>query len=112
MKLPKLMVCSDLKQMLRQIFIYIAHCAGFADKGELWKSDYETEDFEEYLDKLWKQVEPLYDALHKFVRNKLKERYGDKIDISDGLIPAHVVGGFRSNLVEFSSSLDRMVYKI
>lgn len=41
---------------------------------------------------MWQKVEPLYTELHKYVGRKLKEIYGDKLDISDGLIPAHVFG--------------------
>lgn len=44
------------------------------------------------MDKLWEQVKPLYIHLHKFVGRKLKERFGEKLDISDGYIPAHVFG--------------------
>lgn len=44
------------------------------------------------MDKLWQQLEPLYTELHTYVARKLKERYGDKIDLDDGLIPAHVFG--------------------
>lgn len=32
------------------------------------------------------------DELHTFVRRKLKKIYGDKMDDSDDLIPAHVLG--------------------
>lgn len=44
------------------------------------------------MDELWEQLEPLYSELHTYVSRKLKERYGDKIDLDDGLIPAHVFG--------------------
>ena len=37
-------------------------------------------------------MEPLYAELHKYVGRKLKERFGSKLDISDGLIPANVLG--------------------
>lgn len=84
--------------MFRLFIFFLSVRTGFANKGELWKNDYETENFEKYLDNLWNQVKPLYDQLHKFVAYKLKERYGDKIDVADGLIPAHVFGIF----IEFS----------
>lgn len=41
---------------------------------------------------MWTDVEPLYDELHKYVSRKLKGIYGEKLDIADGLIPAHVFG--------------------
>lgn len=65
---------------------------GFPDKGALWRDAYDTPTFEADLDSLWEQVKPLYTQLHKYTQNKLKERYGDQIDLSDGLIPAHVLG--------------------
>ncbi|GJQ76283.1 hypothetical protein Trydic_g14330, partial [Trypoxylus dichotomus] len=64
----------------------------FADTGDMWRSRYETENFTQNLDELWSQVEPLYDELHTYVRNKLQERYGVKIDTSDGYIPANILG--------------------
>ncbi|KAK5650646.1 hypothetical protein RI129_001675 [Pyrocoelia pectoralis] len=64
----------------------------FEDKGEMWKNDYESPNFETDMDNLWEQVKPLYDELHTYVGHKLKEKYGNNIDISDGLLPAHVLG--------------------
>lgn len=57
----------------------------------MWKDSFESPTFVEDMDKLWTQVEPLYKELHTFVGRKLKQRYGDKLDIADGLIPAHVL---------------------
>jgi peptidyl-dipeptidase A len=64
----------------------------FKDKGELWRDSYESPTFIQDMDDLWSQVEPLYAELHKYVGNKLKEVYGDKLDNSDGLLPAHIFG--------------------
>ncbi|KAK4883480.1 hypothetical protein RN001_006799 [Aquatica leii] len=64
----------------------------FKDKGDMWKNDYQTENFEADMDRLWEQVKPLYEELHKYVGYKLKKQYGDKLNIDDGLIPAHVFG--------------------
>jgi peptidyl-dipeptidase A len=58
----------------------------------MWRDAYEDEKFVENIDKMWSEVEPLYEELHKYVRRKLKEIYQDKLDISDDLIPAHVLG--------------------
>lgn len=44
------------------------------------------------MDNLWLQVEPLYNELHKYVASKLKKRYGEKLDLTDGMIPAHIFG--------------------
>nr|CAD7423605.1 unnamed protein product [Timema monikensis] len=65
---------------------------GFSDNGEMWRSSFESETFIADMDALWEQVQPLYDELHKYVRTKLKGVYGDKMDDSDGLLPAHILG--------------------
>ncbi len=67
---------------------------GFADLGELWRSGYDMTpaQFEQETDRLWAQVEPLYDDLHCYVRGKLQERFG-KDRVPDGRpIPAHLLG--------------------
>jgi len=66
---------------------------GFSDNGEMWRNDFETDNFVEEMQTLWKDVEPLYLELHKYVKNKLKNVYGDKLDNSD-FIPAHILGSF------------------
>nr|CAD7256691.1 unnamed protein product [Timema shepardi] len=65
---------------------------GFSDNGEMWRSSFESETFIADMDALWEQVRPLYDELHKYVRAKLRGIYGDKMDDSDGLLPAHILG--------------------
>nr|CAD7438414.1 unnamed protein product [Timema bartmani] len=64
---------------------------GFSDNGEMWRSSFESETFIADMDALWDQVRPLYDELHKYVRSKLRGVYGDKMDDSDGLLPAHIL---------------------
>ena len=67
---------------------------GYADLGEMWKSNYDMSpaEFEAESAKLWEQVKPLYDELHCHVRAKLGEVYGaDKVP-QDGPIPAHLLG--------------------
>lgn len=41
---------------------------------------------------MWNDVKPLYDELHTYVRRKLKKIYGDKMDDSNDMIPAHLLG--------------------
>nr|CAH7716316.1 unnamed protein product [Callosobruchus chinensis] len=69
-----------------------ARANNFSDKGEYWRFEYEDPHFIENVDAIWKEVEPLYNELHKYVGNKLKDRYGDKLEMKDGLLPAHVFG--------------------
>jgi peptidyl-dipeptidase A len=67
---------------------------GFADTGSLWRSQYDMtpEEFSADIERLWKQVEPLYLELHTYVRHKLIEKYGDAARRADGMIPGHLLG--------------------
>ncbi len=67
---------------------------GFADAGALWRSGYDMppDDFAAELDRLWTQVEPLYKALHCYVRAELSGHYGPDVVPPHGLIPADVLG--------------------
>ncbi|MBV8866752.1 MAG: M2 family metallopeptidase [Acidobacteriaceae bacterium] len=67
---------------------------GFADTGVLWRSGYDMtpEQFSADLERLWKQVEPLYRELHAYVRAKLVEKYGAIAARPDGMIPANLLG--------------------
>uniref|UniRef100_A0A8C9T065 Angiotensin-converting enzyme n=1 Tax=Scleropages formosus TaxID=113540 RepID=A0A8C9T065_SCLFO len=65
---------------------------GFKDTGDYWRSWYDSPNFEEDLERIYKQLEPLYQNLHAFVRRKLYERYGPKYINLNGPIPAHLLG--------------------
>ncbi|MDO7842790.1 M2 family metallopeptidase [Sphingomonas immobilis] len=67
---------------------------GYADVGALWRSGYDMkpDEFAALTDKLWKQVEPLYLALHTYVRAKLNEKYGDAVQAKTGPIRADLLG--------------------
>ncbi|MGC9972314.1 MAG: M2 family metallopeptidase [Bryobacteraceae bacterium] len=67
---------------------------GFADDGAMWRSKYDMppDDFAREVDRLWEQVRPLYVSLHAYVRNKLREKYGDAVVPAGGPIPAHLLG--------------------
>lgn len=60
----------------------------------MWRDRFESNKFIEDVDRLWNQVEPLYNSLHKHAMIKLQEKYGKVLDMSDGLIPAHIFGKF------------------
>lgn len=66
---------------------------GFPDTGAMWRSKYDMppDDFARELDRLWSQVRPLYVSLHAYVRNRLREKYGEAVPAS-GPIPAHLLG--------------------
>ena len=67
---------------------------GFANAGEVWRSGYDMPpaEFEAETERLWGQVQPLYDALHCQVRARLNRKYGEEIVPKEGLIPAHLLG--------------------
>ncbi len=67
---------------------------GFQDNGAMWRSKYDMtpDEFARELDRLWEQVRPLYVALHAYVRNRLREKYGDAVVPASGPIPAHLLG--------------------
>ena len=66
---------------------------GFADTGAMWRSKYDMppDAFAKELDRLWNQVRPFYMSLHAYVRNRLREKYGDIVPAA-GPIPAHLLG--------------------
>ncbi len=71
---------------------------GFADLGAMWRSGYDMppDAFAAELDRLWKQVKPLYDSLHCYVRRRLGEKYGKDLVPPDKPIPAHLLGNMWS----------------
>ena len=67
---------------------------GYKDLSENWLEDYEDNDFEAKMDKLFEEIQPLYLELHKYVKRKLDAKYGSKYPLSHdpNLIPAHLLG--------------------
>jgi len=67
---------------------------GYTDVGAMWRSGYDMppDEFEREMDRLWMQVKPLYDQLHCYVRTKLQEHYGAKVQAATGPIRADLLG--------------------
>ncbi|HET9365316.1 MAG TPA: M2 family metallopeptidase, partial [Candidatus Angelobacter sp.] len=67
---------------------------GFKDTGAMWRSNYDMspEEFSAEMERLWRQVEPLYVSLHTYVRKQLIKKYGKIADRPDGMIPAQLLG--------------------
>ncbi|XP_069808556.1 angiotensin-converting enzyme [Dendropsophus ebraccatus] len=80
---------------------------GFKDTGEYWRSWYTSSTFEDDLEQLYIQLEPLYLNLHAFVRRKLYERYGAKYINLKGPIPAHLLGNMWSQ--QWNNIYDLMI---
>ncbi len=66
---------------------------GFADTGAMWRSKYDmgADAFAAEVDRLWEQVQPLYNALHAYARRRLRATYGDVVP-ARGPLPAHLFG--------------------
>jgi peptidyl-dipeptidase A len=67
---------------------------GFRDMGEIWRGAYDMKDseFRAEVERLWKEVYPLYEQLHCYVRAKLRTRYGKDSIAPRAPIPAHLLG--------------------
>ena len=67
---------------------------GYADAGDLWRAGYDmdAEAFATEVDRLWDQVNPLYEQLHCYVRGELNEQYGDDVVPMDQPIRADLLG--------------------
>ncbi|MBV1774248.1 M2 family metallopeptidase [Burkholderiaceae bacterium DAT-1] len=71
---------------------------GFKDNGALWRSGYDMSEqaFGEDVERVWRQVKPLYDSLHQYARYKLRQTYGHDVVPASGPIPAHLFGNMWS----------------
>ncbi|XP_062983751.1 angiotensin-converting enzyme 2 [Elgaria multicarinata webbii] len=80
----------------------VARARGYSDYGDYWRADYEVDSPEKYrysraelvadVDSTFKQIQPLYEQLHAYVRDHLRKAYGlQRIDPNGGL-PAHLLG--------------------
>lgn len=67
---------------------------GFANVGDLWRSNYDMTpaEFAATTERLWQEVKPLYDQLHCYVRAELNERYGNEVQAATGPIRADLLG--------------------
>ncbi len=67
---------------------------GYKDLGQMWRSNYDMpeDDFRLETERLWGQIEPLYEALHCHVRAELSEHYGGSLLAPQGPMPAHLLG--------------------
>jgi peptidyl-dipeptidase A len=67
---------------------------GFSDLAEMWLSNYDMPAAEmgAEVERLWGQVEPLYEQLHCTVRAELNGLYGDEVQAADGPIRADLLG--------------------
>ncbi|MES2125786.1 MAG: M2 family metallopeptidase [Pseudomonadota bacterium] len=71
---------------------------GFADTGALWRAQYDmpADAFAADMERMWQQVQPLYQSLHTYARYKLRQAYGPDVVPLTGPIPAHLFGNMWS----------------
>jgi peptidyl-dipeptidase A len=71
-----------------------ARAMGFADAGAMWRAGYDMppDSFVVVVDKLWRDVRPLYLQLHAYVRRRLIARYGPKLVAPDAMLPVQLLG--------------------
>jgi peptidyl-dipeptidase A len=71
---------------------------GFKDVGAMWRSNFDLppDEFAAEMERLWRQVKPLYDSLYIYTRAKLNQKYGDAVVPKNGPIPAHLLGNMWS----------------
>lgn len=67
---------------------------GQPDLGALWRSGYDMPpaQLEAEVERLWKQVAPLYGQLQCYAGRRLQEAYGRRGTLPGGLLPAHLLG--------------------
>lgn len=49
----------------------------YSDASKWWQSEFEDENLENNIDKLWQDAQPLYNELHTYMRYKLISIYGE-----------------------------------
>lgn len=72
----------------------VAESENFTDAGEMWQYAFEDDHFVNNVNRIWKEIKPLYDLLHDYVRLKLITLYPEDFSDKDKLIPAHILGKF------------------
>jgi peptidyl-dipeptidase A len=84
----------------------------------MWRGKYDmpADAFAKELDRLWQQLQPLYLALHTYVRARLHDKYGALVP-ERGPIPAHLLGNLWqqdwSNIYDLvAPSGDKPVYSL
>ncbi|XP_054280631.1 angiotensin-converting enzyme-like isoform X2 [Macrosteles quadrilineatus] len=67
----------------------------FSDNAAMWIEDFEMENFEDVIQKLYLQIRPLYQQLHAYVRRRLSTHHNtnqQELIQKSGHLPAHILG--------------------
>ena len=67
---------------------------GYDDSGAMWRGQYDMtpQQFSAMYDRLWAEVQPLYNDLHCYTRTKLNQKYGASVQAANGPIRADLLG--------------------
>ncbi|MBN8606559.1 MAG: M2 family metallopeptidase [Caulobacterales bacterium] len=67
---------------------------GYENVAQMWLSKYDmpADDMEQEVERLWGQMQPFYEQLHCYVRNRLSASYGEAIQPRTGPIRADLLG--------------------
>ncbi len=67
---------------------------GYPNIGDYWLSNYDMPpaEMEREVERLWGQMQPFYEELHCYVRQRLNAHYGDAIQPESGPIRADLLG--------------------
>ena len=67
---------------------------GYDDSGAMWRGQYDMtpQQFSAMYDRLWAEVQPLYNDLHCYTRTKLNQKYGASVQTANGPIRADLLG--------------------
>ena len=64
----------------------------YTDASSYWSFPFDSPNFRYEMEDVWKEILPLYEMLHAYVRRKLREFYGpDRIN-RNAPLPAHILG--------------------
>ncbi|XP_058124151.1 angiotensin-converting enzyme [Anopheles ziemanni] len=83
----------DLFEQLVDLTNDAARVNNFTDASAYWTFPYESRaNFREEMEQVWREILPLYEMIHAYVRRKLREFYGpDKIN-RNAPLPDHILG--------------------
>jgi len=67
---------------------------GYDNTGAMWRSQYDMspEEFSAMYERLWSEVQPLYNQLHCYTRDRLNKKYGASVQPATGPIRADLLG--------------------
>ncbi|XP_058056752.1 angiotensin-converting enzyme [Anopheles bellator] len=82
----------DLFEQLVDLTNDAGRVNNFTDASAYWTFPYESRNFREEMEQVWREILPLYEMIHAYVRRKLREFYGpDKIN-KNAPLPDHILG--------------------